>query len=74
MRAQEEVSVIIIILLMNQDVLIHYNCLEELLRVFDSRPEAGAVSLGNRQYRAPLIYEVSELCYVLVGELRGIAR
>jgi len=33
-----------IIVLMNQDVLTHYNCLEELLRVFDSRPEAGAVS------------------------------
>jgi GT2 family glycosyltransferase len=33
-----------IILLMNQDVLVHYNCLEEIIRAFDSHPEAGVIS------------------------------
>jgi GT2 family glycosyltransferase len=33
-----------IILLMNQDVLVHHRCLEEIIRAFDSRPEAGVIS------------------------------
>jgi len=33
-----------IILLMNQDVMVHYNCLEEIIGAFDSHPEAGVVS------------------------------
>lgn len=33
-----------IILLLNQDVVVHSNCLEELLNAFDSYPEAGAIS------------------------------
>jgi GT2 family glycosyltransferase/uncharacterized membrane protein YbhN (UPF0104 family) len=33
-----------IVLLMNQDVVVHYNCLEELLNAFDRYPEAGAIS------------------------------
>jgi len=33
-----------LILLMNQDVVVHYNCLEELLTAFELYPEAGAIS------------------------------
>jgi len=33
-----------IILLMNQDVVVHFNCLEEFLAAFDQHPEAGVIS------------------------------
>jgi N-acetylglucosaminyl-diphospho-decaprenol L-rhamnosyltransferase len=33
-----------IVLLMNQDVVVHFKCLEELLKAFDQHPEAGVVS------------------------------
>jgi len=33
-----------IVLLMNQDVVVHHNCLEELLNAFNSHPEAGVIS------------------------------
>lgn len=33
-----------IVLLMNQDVVVHFNCLEELLKTFDQHPEAGVIS------------------------------
>jgi GT2 family glycosyltransferase len=33
-----------IIVLMNQDVLVHHNCLEEILGAFASHPEAGVIS------------------------------
>ena len=33
-----------IIILMNQDVVVHHNCLEELLNAFAHYPEAGAIS------------------------------
>lgn len=33
-----------IIMLMNQDVLVHHNCLEKIIRSFDSHPEAGVIS------------------------------
>jgi GT2 family glycosyltransferase len=32
-----------IVVLMNQDVVVHYHCLEELLNAFDRYPEAGAI-------------------------------
>lgn len=33
-----------IVVLVNQDVVVHHYCLEEILHAFESRPEAGAVS------------------------------
>lgn len=33
-----------IILLMNQDVVVHFNCLEEILVAFEDNPQAGVVS------------------------------
>ncbi len=33
-----------IVLLMNQDVVVHFKCLEELLKAFDQHPEAGVIS------------------------------
>ena len=33
-----------IILIMNQDVLVHYNCLEEIIQAFESYPDAGIIS------------------------------
>ncbi|MBW2608845.1 MAG: glycosyltransferase [Deltaproteobacteria bacterium] len=33
-----------IILLMNQDIVVHFNCLEEILNAFDNNPDAGAIS------------------------------
>jgi len=33
-----------ILLLMNQDVLVHFKCLEELLKAFDQHPEAGVIA------------------------------
>ena len=33
-----------IVLLMNQDVVVHFNCLEDLLKAFDKYPEAGVIS------------------------------
>lgn len=35
-----------IIVLMNQDVVVHFNCLEEFLTAFEQHPEAGVIS-GN---------------------------
>ncbi|UCH20409.1 MAG: glycosyltransferase, partial [Deltaproteobacteria bacterium] len=32
------------ILLMNQDVVVHFNCLEELISAFESHPQAGVIS------------------------------
>jgi GT2 family glycosyltransferase len=33
-----------LIVLMNQDIVVHYNCLEELITAFEHYPQAGAVS------------------------------
>jgi GT2 family glycosyltransferase len=33
-----------IILLMNQDVVVHFNCLEEILAAFEDNPQAGIIS------------------------------
>ena len=33
-----------LVLLMNQDVVVHFNCLEELMAAFESYPKAGVVS------------------------------
>jgi GT2 family glycosyltransferase len=59
-----------IVVLVNQDVLVHYNCLQELLDVFDSYPEAGAISANMLMVSSDDIIDQHSQCTREVGLYR----
>jgi len=59
-----------IVLLVNQDVVVHYNCLQELLHAFDSYPKAGAISANMLMVSSDDIIDQHSRCTRDVGLYR----